>query len=87
MFIKTSSPTFKDFGNIFYDDIDFSSSHKINLNNKSIDTLNLVTNDSTFIKVTKGVVMILVSLDSNNIKSFIINKNLHIKKGIYFNLI
>ena len=87
MFIKTSSPAFKDFGDIVYDDIDFSLSHKINLNNKFIDNLKLVTNDYTFIKVTKGVVMILVSFDSNNIKSFIINRSLHIKKGIYFNLI
>lgn len=87
MFIKTSNPAFKDFGDIVYDDIDFSSSHKINLNNKSIDNLKLVTNDYTFIKVTKGVVMILVSFDSNNIKSFIINRSLHIKKGIYFNFI
>ena len=87
MIIKTSNPAFKDFGDIVYDDIDFSSSHKINLNNKFIDNLKLVTNDYTFIKVTKGVVMILVSFDSNNIKSFIINRSLHIKKGIYFNLI
>ena len=87
MFIKTSNPAFKDFGDIVYDDIDLSSSHKINLNNKFIDNLKLVTNDYTFIKVTKGVVMILVSFDSNNIKSFIINRSLHIKKGIYFNLI
>lgn len=87
MFIKTSNPAFKDFGDIIYDDMDFSSSHKINLNNKFIDNLKLVTNDYTFIKVTKGVVMILVSFDSNNIKSFIINRSLHIKKGIYFNLI
>ena len=87
MFIKTSNPAFKDFGDIIYDDMDFNSSHKINLNNKSIDNLKLVTNDYTFIKVTKGVVMILVSFDSNNIKSFIINRSLHLKKGIYFNLI
>ena len=87
MFIKTSNPAFKDFWDIVYDDIDFSSSHKINLNNKFIDNLKLVTNDYTFIKVTKGVVMILVSFDSNNIKSFIINRSLHIKKGIYFNFI
>ena len=87
MFIKTSNPAFKDFGDIVYDDIDFSSSHKINLNNKFIDNLKLVTNDYTFIKVTTGVVMILVSFDSNNIKSFIINRSLHLKKGIYFNFI
>lgn len=87
MFIKTSNPAFKDFGDIVYDDIDFSSSHKINLNNKFIDNLKLVTNNYTFIKVTKGVVMILVSFDSNNIKSFIINRSLHLKKGIYFNFI
>ena len=87
MFIKTSNPAFKDFGDLVYNDMDFNLSHKINLNNKSIDNLKLVTNDYTFIKVTKGVVMILVSFDSNNIKSFIINRSLHIKKGIYFNLI
>ena len=87
MFIKTSNPAFKDFGDIIYDDMDFNLSHKINLNNKFIDNLKLVTNDYTFIKVTKGVVMILVSFDSNNIKSFIINRSLHIKKGIYFNFI
>ena len=39
MFIKTSNPAFKDFGDIVYDDIDFSSSHKINLNNKFIDNI------------------------------------------------
>lgn len=87
MFIKTSNSVFKDFGNIVYDYIDFNSSYKINFNNKSIDNLKLVTNDYTFIKVTKGLVMILVSFDCNNIKSFIINRNLHIKNGIYFNLI
>ena len=87
MFIKTSNPAFKDFGDIIYDDMDFNLSHKINLNNKFIDNLKLVTNDYTFIKVTKGVVMILVSFDSNNIKSFIINRSLHLKKGIYFNFI
>lgn len=87
MFIKTSDSTFKEFGDIIYDDIDFSSSDEINLNNKSIDNLKLVTNDYTFIKVTKGVVMILISFDSINIKSFIINRSLHIKKGVYFNLI
>ena len=87
MFIKTSNPAFKDFGDIIYDDMDFNLSHKINLNNKFIDNLKLVTNDYTFNKKKKGVVMILVSFDSNNIKSFIINRSLHIKKGIYFNLI
>ncbi len=87
MFIKTSNSAFKDFGNIVYDYIDFNSSYKINFNNKSIDNLKLVTNDYTFIKVTKGLVMILVSFDCNNIKSFIINRSLHIKNGIYFNLI
>lgn len=87
MFIKTSDLNFKEFGDIIYDDIDFSSSYEINLNNKSIDNLKLVTNDYTFIKVTKGLVMILISFDSTNIKSFIINRSLHIKKGVYFNLI
>ena len=87
MFIKTTNTTFKDFGDIIYNDLDFSSSHKINLNNKSIDDIKLVCDDYTFIKVTKGVVMILVSLDGINIKSFIVNRKLHIKNGVYFNFI
>lgn len=87
MFIKTTSPTFKDFGDIVYDGMDFSSSSEINFKNKSIDNLMLVSNDSTFIKVTKGVVMLLVSFDGNNVKSFIVNRIIHIKNGIYFNLI
>ena len=87
MFLKTTNPTFLNFGNIVSRDIDFSSSHKINLNSKSIDELKLVCDDCTFVKVIKGLVMILVSLDGNNIKSFIVNRNLHIKKGTYFNFI
>ena len=56
MFIKTSNPAFKDFGDIIYDDMDFSSSHKINLNNKSIDNLKLVTNDYTsLLKLQKAL--------------------------------
>ena len=87
MFIKTTNPTFLNFGDIVSSDIDFSCSNEINLNSKSIDELKLVCDDCTFVKVIKGLVMILVSLDGNNIKSFIVNRNLHIKKGTYFNFI
>ena len=34
MFLKTTNPTFLNFGDIVSSDIDFSSSHKINLNSK-----------------------------------------------------
>ena len=87
MFIKTSNTAFQHFGDIVYNDLFFSSSNKINLNNKSIYELKLACDDDTFIKVTDGVVMILVSLDGIDIKSFIVNRMLHIKKGIYFNFI
>ena len=80
MFLKTTNPTFLNFGDIVSSDIDFSCSNEINLTSKSIDELKLVCDDCTFVKVIKGLVMILVSLDGNNIKSFIVNKNLHIKK-------
>ena len=87
MFIKTTNPAFKDFGDIIYNEVDFSLGYKYNLNSKSVDYLKLVSNDYTFIRVTKGVVMIILSFDATNIKSFIINRSIHIKKGVYFNLI
>lgn len=87
MFNKTTNPSFKDFGNITYEELDLTNSTSFNFNNKSIKNFKLTTTDSTTIHVTKGVVMILVSLDINNIKSFIINRDLKIKKDVYFNFI
>lgn len=87
MFIKTTNPAFKDFGDINCNEVDFSLGYKYNLNSKSVNCLKLVSNDYTFIRVTKGVVMIILSFDTTNIKSFIINRSIHIKKGVYFNLI
>ena len=76
MFIKTSNPASKDFGDIIYDDMDFSSSHKINLNNKSIDNLKLVTNDYTFINllIKVGIITIVYLL-----LLLILNISKHIK--------
>ncbi|MGL5328674.1 MAG: AraC family transcriptional regulator [Peptostreptococcaceae bacterium] len=87
MFDKTTSHSFKNFGDLIYNDIDFSNSSKLKINNKNIKTLNISNSSDIFIKVTKGVVMILVSNDDTNIKSFIINRVINLKKDIYFNFI
>lgn len=87
MFNKTTSPTFKNFGDLIYENISFDYESKFLFKNKSIKTLFLVDRNDLFIKVIKGVVMILVSSDGNTLESFIINRTLNLKKGIYFNLI
>lgn len=87
MFIKTSDSSFKCFGNLIRNEIDNSQVKTLIIQNKSINTLNLTKDNSTYIDVKTGIVMILVSYDSKNIKSFIINRKINIKKNIYFNLI
>ncbi|MDB8792534.1 AraC family transcriptional regulator [Romboutsia sp. 1001216sp1] len=87
MFIKTTNPAFKNFGELVCENLDRDFSKDINIKNKSIKKLKLTSDNSTFLKVNKGVVMILVSLDGKDIKSFIINRIINLKKGIYFNLI
>ncbi|MGL4911120.1 MAG: AraC family transcriptional regulator [Romboutsia sp.] len=87
MFNKTTNPNFKEFGSLVYDDLSLNNSEILNFNTKNVKTLNLVHCDDLFIKVNKGVVMLLVSINGSTIKSFIINRNLNLKKGIYFNLI
>lgn len=87
MFTKITNPTFKNYGDLIYEDLDFSNPYKLNFKNKKIYDLKLVSNDNTYIEVTNGVAMILVSIDGIDIKSFIINRPFKLKKGIYFNLI
>lgn len=87
MFSKTTNPNFKIFGDITYEDLDFSNSKSYSIRNKSIYELKITTSESTYIHVNKGVVMILLSKDGENIESYIINRNLHLKKGVYFNFI
>lgn len=87
MFDKITSPKFKFFGEVIntYNEIDNSYLH--NFTNKSISDLKFLTNDEVFIKVLSGVVMILVSFDSSSLNSFIVNRPIRLKKGLYFNFI
>jgi AraC-like DNA-binding protein len=88
MFDKTTSPKFKIFGNI----IDIAqiinyNSHLYEFKNKAVNSLKLTTSNDTYIEVVDGVVMILVSNNFKDISSFIINRPLKLKNGIYFNFI
>ncbi len=87
MFNKTSSPLFREFGLTIYDDINFSESKLLSFNNKSIHILMLVSMDNVYLKVDKGLVMIVLSNDKITTKSFIINKTIKLYKDTYFNLI
>lgn len=87
MFTKITNPTFKDYGNLIYEELDFSNSYKFNFHNKKVSSLKLVSHDNLYIKIVKGVAMILVSYDCINIKSYIINRSINLKKGLYFNFI
>ncbi|MEF9991761.1 MAG: AraC family transcriptional regulator [Romboutsia sp.] len=87
MFIKITDHTFKNYGDLIYEDLNFNNSYKLNFKNKKVLDLKLVSNDNVYIKVTSGVAMILVSNDGIDIKSYIINRPLKLKKGIYFNLV
>lgn len=87
VFNKTTSPSFKYFGSITYKELDLNTSTYYKFSNKKIKNFKLITDDDTIISVSKGVVMILVSLDISSMKSFIINRNITIKKGVYFNFI
>ncbi|RDY25670.1 cupin domain-containing protein, partial [Romboutsia weinsteinii] len=87
MFSKTTNANFKVFGDITYEDLNFANGHLHTLRNKNILSLKLTTSDNTYIRVNKGVVMILVSRDGIDIQSFIINRKLKLKKDVYFNFI
>lgn len=88
MFNKTTSPIFKQFGYIISKEESRKSKYTLyKLKNKNVDKLNFTTSEDTCIDVLDGVVMILVSLDAINIISFIINRPINLKVGVYFNLI
>ncbi|MGL5714568.1 MAG: AraC family transcriptional regulator [Paraclostridium sp.] len=87
MFNKTTNPNFKTFGTIHNNNLDFNIGFIHTFKNKSIKSMKFTTSENTYIHTLSGVVMISVSLDMYNIKSFIINRTIHLNKGIYFNLI
>lgn len=87
MFEKTTSPKFKQFGLCLSKDIDHINMNFYEFSNKSVTNLNITTKDDTYIKTINGLTMILVATDPNNIYSFILNRPIKLKKGIYFNFI
>ncbi|WP_371025338.1 AraC family transcriptional regulator [Paraclostridium ghonii] len=87
MFDKATSPKFKIFGEIMDDSNIFNNCNIYSFKNKNISNLNFLPNSQICIKVLSGVVMILVSSNHNNLNSFIVNRPIKLKKGIYFNLI
>ncbi len=87
MFEKTTSPKFKQFGLCLSQDIDPINMNFYEFSNKSVTNLNITTKDDTYIKTINGLTMILVATDPNNIYSFILNRPIKLKKGIYFNFI
>lgn len=87
MFNKTTNPNFKIFGDIHVDKLDFNRGFIHRFKNKSINSMKFTHTENTYVHVLSGVVMISVSLDMHNIKSFIINRTIHLNKDIYFNFI
>lgn len=87
MFEKTTSPKFKQFGLCLSQDIDPINMNSYEFSNKSVTNLNITTKDDTYIKTINGLTMILVATDPNNMYSFILNRPIKLKKGIYFNFI
>lgn len=87
MFDKVTSPKFKVFGEIMDNSNIFNNYNFYSFKNKSISNLKFLTDDHIYIKVLSGVVMMLVSTDYPNLNSFIINRPIKLKKGVYFNFI
>ena len=89
MFNKTTSYIFNRYGEIINEISRFQSlkmQHTVyKLKNKSASSFS-VYNDDVFIRVTSGIVMLVVSLDpeSGNIEKFVIHRIIKIKKGVHF---
>lgn len=88
MFEKTTSHKFKNFGLcLLSQDINHINMNSYEFINKSVSNLKITTKDDTYIKTINGLTMILVATNLNNIHSFILNRPIKLKKGIYFNFI
>lgn len=93
MFLKTTHVHFEKFGDaftkLFNDDLPSNFRMSIVNNNKSISTLYYNNSEDLYIDCKYGVVMILVSFEknANSLNSFVINRKLKLKKGVYFNFI
>lgn len=92
MFNRTTSFIFNKYGEII-SEINKRQSIKmshniIRLKEKSISSYNMYHCD-TFVKVTSGIVMLVVSLDddASNYDKFVIHRMIKIKKGVKFNFI
>lgn len=92
MFKQTTCLSFEKYGTILTDlpnDIIIcEKKSSLDLLNKSVNKL-YFSNADLHIKLRGGVILILVSNDSNfdNIESFILNSKIKLKKGIYYNFI
>ncbi|GAA0861948.1 helix-turn-helix transcriptional regulator [Paraclostridium tenue] len=88
MFDKTTSPKFKQFGDIVNKEMTLKSKNILyEFKNKKIDSLKLTDSNDIYINVVNGIAMILLSIDCKNIISFIINRPIRLKKDVCFNLI
>lgn len=92
MFNKTTSYIFNRYGEII-NDLSRRQTIKMQhqnfkLKNKSITNFN-VYNDDVILKVTSGIVMLVVTLDpdSAEMEKFVIHRMIKIKRGVFFNLI
>lgn len=92
MFKQTTCLSFEKYGSIlkaFPDEIvTFEKKSSIKPLDKSIDTL-YSSDAELYIKLKSGVVLIIVSEDSNfnNIESFVLNGRVKLRKDIYYNFI
>lgn len=92
MFKQTTCISFEEYGDVlsYLSNYDVCFEHKksIVLAERSIDKL-FYAQDEIFIKLKKGVILILVSKDGlfENIESYILNGRVKLNKGIYYNFI
>ncbi|MEG1312247.1 MAG: helix-turn-helix transcriptional regulator [Romboutsia sp.] len=92
MFKQTTDITFVEYGDVIstLDEKVFNHKNKYNLTLKCKSTENLfMCNNDLYLKMKKGVILILVSKDSTfkNIQSYIMNGRIKLNKGIFYNFI
>lgn len=92
MFNKTTSFVFNRYGEIVNEltrrQTLKMSHYTLKLKDKSFDSF-LSYNSDVFIRVTSGIVMLVVSRDSDvkNYERFVIHRHIKVRKGVYFNFL
>lgn len=93
MFLKTTHIFFEKFGDAYSNltNIQIPMSFKVDIidNNKNISTLYYNNSEDVYVECKQGISMILVSFDTNasSLNSFVVNRPIRLKKGVYFNFI